>query len=167
MDHFHHSQRVLSYTATGFFTPVTMPSSMALPSSSKKQSFTPRASNRAAISIAPFRPNTCGNHRGTHQVKPSHWEEHWKTSCCWQCPVLQCKECQKSPSEQLQSNLSGDPSQQNSLGTINGPVADESISTLGNALIHTLLNIAVNPWFLDTVIHQSHELHKSVFLKRY
>lgn len=52
---------ILSYTATGFFTPAMMPSSIALPSSSKKESFTPLASNRAAIFIAPFRPNTCEN----------------------------------------------------------------------------------------------------------
>lgn len=36
-----------------------MPSRIALPSSSKKESFTPLDSSRAAIFTAPFRPNTC------------------------------------------------------------------------------------------------------------
>lgn len=48
-----------SYMATGFFTPAMMPSSTALPSSSRKESFTPLASSRAAIFFAPFSPDTC------------------------------------------------------------------------------------------------------------
>lgn len=49
-----------SYIATGFSTPAMIPSSTALPSSSRKESFTPLASSRAAIFLPPFRPDTCG-----------------------------------------------------------------------------------------------------------